>query len=957
MGGLVSLSQLIPGLYYSKPMMEKIVGENSVMLAEEVMDKIDRTIYDRLEEWQAYAHDTALLAAVRESNLEFGEMENAQAYIDVRDKEWTALPPSATSPFINSLLANALSAEMRKKAGFYREKYGYDVFGEVFITNLYGANIAQTDKTSDFYQADEDWWQKAKEDGYYIGDVNYDSSAGIYSVDICVRVDDEQGNFLGVIKAVWNIAGITNIIEDRGLRLVGGYEAQNTAKFKLLTGDGKIIYSTEPFSFLEDVSKEDFFARLSGADQPGFFVAAEENAGDKKSELFAYARSQGFKDYKGFSWILVVENEAATVFASIYRNIKVTLTIIVFGTSASIILAAFFVYWFVIRPVSRLDRIAQDIAAGDLSKRAETGSKDEIGQLADSFNLMADGLVKTSDYVEQIIRMLPTALIVIDGRGRIKTVNKMTQAMLGYKKRELLGRRIEDIFTPVLLKKLALGKLDESTPIDNVRVSLDGKNGEKIPVLLSASLLTDRKRKTNSVVLIAKDTREMTEYAKKRLSAIMPILQKVALGDFSENVEIPKQEDEFTEHLVALNLMIEDFQEMMEEIEQKSRQLDKQNGELAETSSRLAQAKDRVETILHSIGDGVFVVDSHRRIIVFNEMAVQLSGYGVGEAMGQRYDKVLRFVYESTGQINDKFIADCLGKGIITEMANHTLLVRKNGEKMPVADSAAPLKDRDGKVIGCAVVFRDVTLAREVDRMKSEFVSLASHQLRTPLTAIKLFSEMLMTGNTKRLTKEQKEYLGFIQASTERMVTLVGDLLNVSRLETGRLSVEPKSTEPVGFIKSIISESRVLADEKGCRVKFDNPPADLPKIPLDRNLTRQVVANLIANAIRYSSGKKCDIAVKLERKDKDYVISVRDGGIGIPKAAQTKIFEKFFRADNAQKVESSGSGLGLYLSHMIMKTVGGRIWFESEEGKGSTFYVSIPARGMKKKAGERGLAG
>src|SRR3989339_2156206 len=353
----------------------------------------------------------------------------------------------------------------------------------------------------------------------------------------------------------------------------------------------------------------------------------------------------------------------------------------------------------------------------------------------------------------------------------------------------------------------------------------------------------------------------------------------------------------------------------------------------------LVDAKTKVETILHNIGDAVFVIDNKYRIIVFNKTSCELSGYTTKEAIGQKYDKILKFIYEDSKKINNVFIRECIEGGKLTSMANHTLLVRKDGIEIPVEDSAAPLKDSAGNIMGCAVVFRDVSQSREVDKMKSEFVSLDSHQLRTPLTAIKLFTEMLINGDVGELQDRQKQYLGDIYESTTRMVRLVNDLLSLSRLESGRLRVEPVDTNMISFIQSIIEEIVPLASSKNIKIVFEKIVDELPSVAIDPTLMRQVINNLITNAVRYSLGRKEGLVnVNIKKKEKNIEISVKDNGIGIPKEVQSRIFEKFFRADNAHEIMADGNGLGLYLVKQIIDAFGGSIRFDSEAGRGAVFY-------------------
>jgi len=368
--------------------------------------------------------------------------------------------------------------------------------------------------------------------------------------------------------------------------------------------------------------------------------------------------------------------------------------------------------------------------------------------------------------------------------------------------------------------------------------------------------------------------------------------------------------------------------------------------------------KEKSNAILYSIGDGVFVVDKDLKIIMYNEISAQLSGFSITEAIGQKYDQVLKFIFEKDGTVNNQFINNALTTGKIQEMSNHTLLVRKDGSQLPVADSAAPIKNSAGVVTGCVVVFRDVTKEREIDKMKTEFVSVASHQLRTPLTAIRWILEELASGELGTLNGQQRDYLNQSLESSERMMNLVNDLLNVSRLETGRLSVDPQPTDLIALIKGVIKEYQPIAQAKNCVINFKTPKLKLKKINIDSVLIRQVVTNFISNAIKYSAASRTGIVtVILKTNKREVIFAIQDNGVGISKINQSRIFEKFFRADNVIKMETEGSGLGLYISKMIVEISGGRLWFESTEGQGSVFYFSLPLSGSKKIKGEKGLAG
>lgn len=237
-----------------------------------------------------------------------------------------------------------------------------------------------------------------------------------------------------------------------------------------------------------------------------------------------------------------------------------------------------------------------------------------------------------------------------------------------------------------------------------------------------------------------------------------------------------------------------------------------------------------------------------------------------------------------------------------------------------------------------------------VNRAKTEFVSLASHQLRTPLTGIEWTIELF--SKKEKLTEEGKKYLKDIHFSASRLSALIKLLLNVSRIESGSLAVAPESLDLAELVNEYTREDQRLCDKGKISFIFTAHPQKL-MATTDKNLLGYVIQNLIANAISYTpTGGK--IEVLLEEKKNSILLTVRDTGIGIPPKEQPHIFEKFIRASNAVKIKPDGTGLGLYIARGSVNLLGGKIWFESEEGKGSTFFVELPYVSPARK-GEKGL--
>lgn len=229
---------------------------------------------------------------------------------------------------------------------------------------------------------------------------------------------------------------------------------------------------------------------------------------------------------------------------------------------------------------------------------------------------------------------------------------------------------------------------------------------------------------------------------------------------------------------------------------------------------------------------------------------------------------------------------------------------------------------------------------KEIDETKDEFISMASHQLRTPLTSVKGYLSMVLEGDAGKLTEEQRKYLNQSFLSSQRMVNLISDLLNVSRLKTGKFVIESHPSNLAEVIEGEIGQLREVATGHDLELKYDKP-SDFPTLMLDETKVRQVIMNFIDNAIYYTP-KGGHIEVQLANKEQTVEFTVKDNGIGVPKHEQHNLFNKFYRAGNAQKARPDGTGLGLFMAKKVIIAQGGSLIFTSQEGKGSTFGFTLP---------------
>jgi signal transduction histidine kinase len=234
---------------------------------------------------------------------------------------------------------------------------------------------------------------------------------------------------------------------------------------------------------------------------------------------------------------------------------------------------------------------------------------------------------------------------------------------------------------------------------------------------------------------------------------------------------------------------------------------------------------------------------------------------------------------------------------------------------------------------------------KEIDRAKTEFVSLASHQLRTPLTSISWFSEMLLKHEVGPLNPKQKEYLDEVYTQNSRMIDLVDDLLNSSRVDMGMLNIEPRRIDLKDVLESVLEEMDPLVREKNIELE-KNIAENIPEVETDPEMVRIIFQNLISNAVKYTpvGGK---VTVALSSAGSRLEFKVADTGYGIPKSQQNRVFTKMFRADNIRSKVTDGTGLGLYIARAVAKELKGKLRFESEENKGTTFFVDLPVKFYK----------
>ncbi len=542
---------------HSKNLLQQTYVDSTESMALKVLDDITREIDYKVNLFKAYSHDVSLQNEVDKSNLTFSNLKNVKEHIAKIDEEWKYGSGRNIAKLIHELQNNQLARELKEKQELFEEDEDYKVFGEIFVTNEYGANVAQTGRTSDYMQADEEWWKKAKDTGMHISDIKYDNSAEIYSISIAIRIINEYDYFSGVIKAVLNFQDIVSVIT---IDTVGLHEKHETMDLTLLNNMGNVIYSTGDFSFMENVT------HLLGKD--GQSHLNDNHIKSKTSEylkirgnsntdlIITHVHSQKLRNTKGLNWTMLVSQEADELFAPVndlkYRILLTTLIVALIGVLIGLIISRY-----ISRNFKKLRDASIKIAHGDLESQIDVESNDEIGQLVKNFNKMSEtlknttvaknellGEVKRRKLAEETIleseerfrsvaENASDAIIYIDNRGEIIFWNGAAEHIFGYNREEVVGQlvtmimpeRYRDQHQKGINRSIETGLLKS---VDKA-VELKGlkKGGREFPIELSISSWKIR----NDVFFTAiirdissrKHTEEIIQQQVGRLSALRSI--------------------------------------------------------------------------------------------------------------------------------------------------------------------------------------------------------------------------------------------------------------------------------------------------------------------------------------------------------------------------------------------------------------------------------------------------
>ena len=346
--------------------------------------------------------------------------------------------------------------------------------------------------------------------------------------------------------------------------------------------------------------------------------------------------------------------------------------------------------------------------------------------------------------------------------------------------------------------------------------------------------------------------------------------------------------------------------------------------------NKLLGDQKRTEAVIRSIAEGLVVVDSKGKVVMMNPAAEKLLDVSRKEKVGKSVLEDLK---------GEELVT--LSKDVSDDQSKEIELTSQQDEtKKILRASSAVIEDESGKTVGMVSVLSDITKQKKLDLMKEGFIANVSHELRTPIVAVEKSLSLILSKAAGEITPTQKQFLSIAERNLKRLNVLVNDLLDLSKLEAGKMEFK----ESVGSLEEVINESvevlRAWADSKSIKINT-KIPKNLPQVKMDSNRLIQVLNNLIGNAIKYTPNQGV-VTVEATPRNQEVQVMVQDTGIGIEEKNLPKIFDKFYQVGERTPTDIGGTGIGLSIAKEIIEQHGGRIWAESEKGQGARFVFRLP---------------
>lgn len=876
-----------------------------------IASNIAAVIQEEVDNISIFADRLSFKALLQKANASYSNIADRNSYFTAMDLQWIAAAPD--SALVQKYTRNIIGEQL-KKSDQIRERVT-----EIFVTDRFGGLVATSNKTSDFYQADEEWWQRAFNSGagkVYIGQIEFDESSQVWSIPICMPIRDSQGNIIGLLKEVFDIKN-----ELAAMTIVKSIPGSIAL---LADNTGAILFS----ELSRNISKSNFqkeIKKLIAAGQESWIVGNDING---HQAVITYAGvANHILSANNLHWIVILSQETSVAFAPIRRIFARQFAL---ATGLLLILIPFNVFFSrrIVESIAKLQQAMQRVATGDLSFRPNIKTGDEIEQLAQSFGWMVTDL-KTAHqditdrklFFENIINNMSDSLVVLHNDGTIREVNKVTLNLLGYSYEELNNKTVDILFQEgesieILAELMARTK---RSPTRNVVVKYRTKTLVPIPVSLSCTIVRDKKNEIDGMVLVGTDLRENLQLIEELNNS------KIALEQYSSTLE-----EKIRERTKTLEQALQEARESREVMLSLLEDFEENRKEMEALQGKLLEWNEKISVLVESLSEGVIMLDKNGQVAVSNNMARYLLGCQQDENDCAKALEIL------TDLGLDLSLVESWEKSKLTSKEVKT---GTNPGRILHFD-ITPVYNEKKEIIGLALTFRDVTRQKEAERLKTEFISTVSHELRTPITCIRESISQVVEGIKGEINSGQKEFLNIATDEIDRLTRIINDLLDVSKIEAGKVTLNKTEHDIVPVIKTVVKNLEVRGRDRQVILEMH---LGMPSFDLffDEDRIKQVLSNLIDNAIKFSADKG-KVEIYLMDKGREIEIMIEDHGRGIAEEDFYKIFDRFEQINRTAGPGYRGTGLGLSISKSLIEMHGGAIRVQSELEKGSKFIFTLP---------------
>jgi len=966
----VTAALLTTGLctWWVYDILQTSIRQKQFELTQTLSYTIHQMIDQKIQEFQVHSGNTLWKEAITVANEHYAGMSPEAVLKEMQEKDAVWIPAKLDHPLIRGYLATPLSQRLKIMADDDPD------VAEIFLTDRSGGLVGASGKTSDFYQADEDWWQKAYAGGkgsVYVGDVEMDSSSGVLSIPVAIPVQDKEGRILGVAKESIGVDVFFAPLRD--------YKAGRTGHAALIDAKGNIIFheGVKPLTqkLFSGQAMQWILQRESGSlERPG-------RAGEETEFIsFQYMKDSALTR-NGIRWYVCVAQETKEIYEPLRSLVSgmavlllvVLLSAVFFGITAGRRFAI---------PIDQLKIAAQEIVTGKWNREIRIRTGDELQTLGESFNYMVRHLYERQ---EQLIK----------AKGEIEALSYGLEVKVEERTRELAESQratmniLEDLTSAKEELEVRSRELQRSEEFLKKTGEMAKVGGWELDLATQIVTWTDETYRIHELEIgspLSLDA-AIHYYAPESLPALEEALRKI--GETGEPFDL---ELELIPAITKKRIWVRSDGRAI----YKDGKIVKLQGTFQDIDARkkaaeaLRQSEERLRSITDSAQDAILMMDPKGVISFWNPAAERILGYFADEALGMDLHKLLapaRFHQASATSFHE-FLKT--GKGAAVGKTLELAAFRKDGVEIPIALSLSAICREDGwHSVG---IVRDITERKKMedaikksmleletqtwglqkandgikalygeleqkntelgklDKLKDDFISIVAHELRNPLAVVREAATLMLDGLAGPVAPEQKVYIDMVHRTSERLIHITNDLLDLAKIESGKVTLHFETIDLVSLVRQACEGITLRTNKKGLTVSEVLPSGKL-EIAGDFDKLSQVMVNLLSNAYKFT--EKGGITVELKDIGEEVECAVKDTGPGISPGDLAKLFSKFEQFGKPMNAAEKGTGLGLVITKSIVEAHSGRIRVESELGKGATFIMTLPKKQkQKKKLGE-----